>query len=119
MTLRAGILLADLREPLKLGQLISKQRWQEAFLAEKCTNFMIVSEHLISHKFVPLEMLSEAHGLRTYLPAEGGREAVVKGQHSVALHHVNSHPHHPPLHLLLRLQMNLRQKEDSPASFLR
>lgn len=60
-----------------------------------------------------LERLSKAlqRVLRTYLPAEGGREAVVKGQHAVTLHHVHSHAHHPPLYLLLRLQMNLQQKE--------
>lgn len=43
----------------------------------------------------------------TCLSAQGGREAIVKSQQSVGLHHMDGHPHHPPLHLLLRLQVHL------------
>lgn len=45
----------------------------------------------------------------SYLSAEGGREAVVKSQHPIALHHMNSHPHHPLLDLLLCLQVYLER----------
>lgn len=46
----------------------------------------------------------------THLSAEGGREAIIKSQQAVVLHHMDGHPHHPPLHLLLGLQVHLEQQ---------
>lgn len=51
----------------------------------------------------------QSDGSLTYLSAEGGREAIIKSQQAVVLHHMDGHPHHPPLHLLLGLQVHLEQ----------
>jgi hypothetical protein len=45
-----------------------------------------------------------------HLSTQGGGEAAVEGQEAFALHHMRGHPHHPQLHLLLSLQVNLRRK---------
>lgn len=46
----------------------------------------------------------------TYLSAKRGREAIVESQNPIALHHLNGHPHHPLLHLLLCLQVHLERR---------
>lgn len=49
----------------------------------------------------------------THLSTKGSREAIIKSQDSIALHHMNSHPKHPLLHLLLCLQVHLGRQTQS------